>query len=176
MNDVAPLKMTGGEPAAIHMVDPADLAALRLHQQARQKLGREHSEEWLADYLPIVERMLRRAGLNDEDCAPLREIAEKLRKADTVEKSVDESWSDTYARASAEISYLVLIGTAEDQAAQRVARALLARGVPLPSRGGDARGWKRLLEFREDIRNGDARPPIAEIYGEALAELKAGEK
>ena len=35
-----------------------------------------------------------------------------------------------------------------------VMRRLVAAGIPAPQQGGDARGWKRLLEWRTDVTNG----------------------
>jgi hypothetical protein len=66
------------------------------------------------------------------------------------------------ARASAVIDLLVKAGYDEGEAAQIIMRRLIASGVPAPVKGGDARGWKRLLEWRADL-----------VYGLASEEGKA---
>src|SRR6185295_4070469 len=58
------------------------------------------------------------------------------------------------ARISALIDLLIKGGSDDAQAARTAMRRLVATGVPAPSQGGDARGWKRLLEWRTDLANG----------------------
>ena len=52
------------------------------------------------------------------------------------------------ARGAAVIDLLIKAGADESEAAQMVMRRLMAAGVPAPKQGGDARGWRRLLEWR----------------------------
>jgi hypothetical protein len=66
------------------------------------------------------------------------------------------------ARISAVIDLLVRAGYEEGEAAQIIMRRLISAGVPAPVRGGDSRGWKRLLEWRADL-----------LYGLASEEGKA---
>jgi len=58
------------------------------------------------------------------------------------------------ARAAVLIDLLVRSGQDESEAAQSVMRRLMAAGVPAPARGGDSRGWRRLLEFRHMLLHG----------------------
>ncbi|HUU25446.1 MAG TPA: hypothetical protein VMW68_07790 [Methyloceanibacter sp.] len=58
------------------------------------------------------------------------------------------------ARAAVLIDLLVRSGQDESEAAQSVMRRLMAAGVPAPARGGDSRGWRRLLEFRHTLLHG----------------------
>jgi hypothetical protein len=58
------------------------------------------------------------------------------------------------ARAAAVIDLLVKAGYDESEAAQTIMRRMVAAGVPPPLRGGDARGWRRLLEWRNGIMHG----------------------
>jgi len=58
------------------------------------------------------------------------------------------------ARVSAIIDLLVKAGYEESEAAQTMMRRLLAVGVQPPAHGGDARGWKRLLEWRAQLTRG----------------------
>lgn len=58
------------------------------------------------------------------------------------------------ARAAVVIDLLVKSGQDESEAAQTVMRRLIAAGIPPPAQGGDARGWKRLLECRNLLHQG----------------------
>lgn len=58
------------------------------------------------------------------------------------------------ARAAAVIDLLIKAGNNESEAAQMVMRRLVAAGVPPPQQGGDARGWRRLLEWRNEVSQG----------------------
>jgi hypothetical protein len=58
------------------------------------------------------------------------------------------------ARAAAVIDLLVKAGQDESEAAQTMMRRLVAAGVRPPMQGGDARGWRRLLEWRNQILHG----------------------
>ena len=58
---------------------------------------------------------------------------------------------DLMARASAIIDVLVQSGQSPDHSAQTITRQLLAVGIQLPESGGDARAWKRLLNWRNQL-------------------------
>lgn len=77
------------------------------------------------------------------------------------------------ARASAIIDLLIKAGYDENQAAQTVMRLLMAAGVPAPVRGGDARGWKRLLESRADFLHGVGTPDALAEYQDFTREIEA---
>ncbi len=55
------------------------------------------------------------------------------------------------ARVSAIIDVLVQGGQTPEQAAQVITRQLLAIGEKLPSSGGDARAWKNVLYWRNNL-------------------------
>jgi NAD(P)-dependent dehydrogenase (short-subunit alcohol dehydrogenase family) len=59
---------------------------------------------------------------------------------------------------------------------RRIGREMVARGIPLPTHGGDARGWRRLLEFRDKLRHGQQPEAILQIYRQTLEELKRGRR
>jgi hypothetical protein len=83
------------------------------------------------------------------------------------------------ARASAAIDLLVRGGYEESEAAQIIMRRLIAAGVPAPVKGGDARGWKRLLEWRADLLYGIASEEGKAEYEGFTADLEnipAGER
>ena len=83
------------------------------------------------------------------------------------------------ARSAALIDLLVKDGQGEERAAQTVMRHLLLMGVPAPERGGDSRGWRRLLEFRNTLHQGggpeDARVEY-EAFGREVDEIPAGRR
>ena len=83
------------------------------------------------------------------------------------------------ARVSAVIDLLVKAGYEEGEAAQIIMRRLIASGVPAPVKGGDSRGWKRLLEWRADLLYGLASEEgKAEYEGftRELEKIPAGER
>lgn len=83
------------------------------------------------------------------------------------------------ARSAVLIDLLVKDGQGEERAAQTVMRHLLLAGVPAPERGGDSRGWRRLLEFRNVLHQGrgpeDARVEY-EAFGREVDEIPAGQR
>jgi hypothetical protein len=77
------------------------------------------------------------------------------------------------ARVAAVIDLLIKSGSDEEDAAQLIMRRLVASGVPPPRQGGDARGWKRLLEWRTDLGHGLAPEEAIEEYRRFTKELEA---
>jgi len=72
-----------------------------------------------------------------------------------------------YAVSAAYIDVLALTAD-EAVAAQTLARRLVALGYELPRQGGDTRGWKRLLLWRDQLVRGHMPPELPEIYERAL--------
>jgi hypothetical protein len=52
-------------------------------------------------------------------------------------------------------------------------RKLMAAGIPPPRQGGDARGWKRLLEWRTYLVNGLVSDAARREYQELTREIEA---
>ena len=77
------------------------------------------------------------------------------------------------ARLAAVIDLLVKGGHDEAEAAQLVTRRLLAVGVPPPQKGGDARGWKRLLAWRADLSHGIGSPEAKDEYSDFTRDIEA---
>jgi hypothetical protein len=77
------------------------------------------------------------------------------------------------ARAAAVIDLLVKSGNDESEAAQAVMRRLVAAGVPPPIQGGDSRGWRRLLEWRNAILQGVGPAEAKQEYRMFTQELEA---
>jgi hypothetical protein len=77
------------------------------------------------------------------------------------------------ARAAAVIDLLVKAGQDESEAAQSVMRRLVIAGVPPPEKGGDARGWRRLLEWRNSLLHGVGPEEARHEYRTFTRELEA---
>jgi hypothetical protein len=77
------------------------------------------------------------------------------------------------ARASATIDLLVKAGQDEAEAAQTVMRRLMAAGIPPPAQGGDSRGWRRLLEFRNTLAGGGGTADDKYEYRTFTREIEA---
>jgi hypothetical protein len=83
------------------------------------------------------------------------------------------------ARVSAVIDLLVRAGYDEGEAAQIIMRRLIGAGVAAPAKGGDSRGWKRLLEWRADLLYGLASKEGKieyEGFTQELEKIPAGER
>jgi len=76
------------------------------------------------------------------------------------------------ARAAAAIDLLVKAGQDESEAAQTLMRRLLAAGVPPPAQGGDSRGWRRLLEWRNTLLHGGGSEDARYEYRTFARELE----
>ena len=77
------------------------------------------------------------------------------------------------ARGAALIDLLIKAGHDESEAAQIVMRRLVAAGVPPPQKGGDARGWKRLLEWRNELSHGLVSDEAQLEYRDFTSEVDA---
>lgn len=94
---------------------------------------------------------------------------------------------DLMARASAIIDLLVHSGDSPEQACQVITRQLLSVGIQLPESGGDARAWKRLMNWRNTLihykRAGHAwdvycafKEQLADIPPEKRIRMAVGER
>ena len=72
-----------------------------------------------------------------------------------------------YAVGAAYIDVLALTSD-EAGAAQTLARKLVALGYELPKQGGDTRGWKRLLLWRDQLVRGHMPAELHDMYERAL--------
>ena len=132
-----------GELAA-NGVAPEDLQPLADLEGfvSRRKTEREPPQSDVADQVPSL-------ALNQpaSDGRTLLETPREQRRGSPPSSTL-------LARASVLIDLLVRAGKDESEAAQTVMRQLLAVGVPAPAKGGDSRGWRRLLEFRNTLLKG----------------------
>lgn len=68
------------------------------------------------------------------------------------------------ARASAVIDVMIQGGDEPEHAAQMLARQLLVVGIRLPEVGGDARAWKRLFNWRNNLIHHKRAGPAWDVY------------
>ena len=131
--------------------------------------------------LHAIVGQLAEEGLPAEDLKPLADLDAHLRKqsaqaaeAKQPERRKQRPPSEVFlARVAAVVDLLVKAGADEGEAAQIVMRWLLAAGVPAPAQGADARGWKRLLAWRQRLLHGLVSDEAKEEYREFTQQLDA---
>ena len=134
-----------------------------------------------AKCLAVVISQLSEDGLAKEDLQPLidlqaslRDRRKGLRGEGVANRRKGAAPSEAFlGRVAAVIDLLVKAGYEEGEAAQTILRRLLVAGVSPPRKGGDARGWKRLLEWRADLGYGLASEEGSEEYKAFTRELEA---
>jgi len=112
--------------------------------------------------LHAVTAQLAEEGISKEDLKPLLDLEVKLRQMSATAHSEIASnrrkrrppSEVLLARVSALIDLLIKAGSDEAEAAQIMMRKLVAAGIPPPKQGGDARGWRRLLQWRTELGHG----------------------
>jgi hypothetical protein len=156
-------------------------AALKALQRTHTRSGeREDSLSLGAKCLHAVIAQLAEDGVPQEDLQPLIELEAHIRQ--TLAQSPGAAGdrrkgrppSDRLlARGAAVIDLLIKAGSEEGEAAQIVMRRLMTAGVPPPQQGGDARGWRRLLEWRAALVQGLGSHEAQEEYQEFGREIEA---
>jgi len=134
-----------------------------------------------AKCLAVLIHQLNEDGLPQEDLQPLVDLEATLRDRravsqpdGAVERRRGGAPSEVLlARVSAVIDLLVKSGYEEGEAAQMLMRRMLATGVSAPLKGGDPRGWKRLLAWRADISHGIGSVEAQDEYQAFTRQLDA---
>jgi hypothetical protein len=117
--------------------------------------------------LTRIRQTLEEAG-NAADAATLGELVAFLHSPQAAKALTDErDHRPIYAVAAAYIELLSAVSD-ESAAAQTLARRLIALGYELPKQGGDTRGWKRLLVWRDNLARGLMSADMRETYDRAL--------
>jgi hypothetical protein len=157
-------------------------AALRALRQVHAREPEGEDKTLLgAQCLHVIITQLAEEGLLQEDLQPLIDLEASLRQpkaqaqgGSAANRRKHRPPSESFlARVAAVIDLLVKGGSEEAEAAQMVMRRLVAVGVPPPQKGGDARGWKRLLEWRTDLGNGLVSAAAQEEYQDFTRQLEA---
>jgi len=117
--------------------------------------------------LTRVKQTLEEAG-TAADAATLGELIAFLHSPQAAKALADErDHRPIYAVAAAYIDVLSAVSD-ESVAAQTLARKLIALGYDMPKQGGDTRGWKRLLLWRDNLARGLIPADLCEVYERAV--------
>ena len=117
--------------------------------------------------LTRLKQTVEEAG-NAADAATIGELVAFLHSPQAAKALADErDHRPIYAVAAAYIDALAAVSD-ESAAAQTLARKLIALGYDLPKQGGDTRGWKRLLLWRDNLARGLMPADMRETYQRAL--------
>ena len=171
---------------SIDRIGAALRALRRAHGQVAES-GDFGSSALGAQCLEAVIAQLAEAGVPPDDLQPLVDLYARLRQSMALaqgkgvpNRRKGQPPSDRLlARGAAVIDLLIKAGSEEGEAAQIVMRRLLTAGVPAPERGGDARGWKRLLECRTALMQKSASREAQleyEAFARELEAIPAGER
>jgi hypothetical protein len=139
-------------PPAVRLVPPAE---------------RDERVAQFQSCLTRIKQTLEEDG-NAADAATLGELVAFLHSPQAAKALADErDHRPIYAVAAAYIEVLTAVSD-ESAAAQTLARKLVALGYDLPKQGGDTRGWKRLLLWRDNLARGLMPADMRETYERAL--------
>ena len=120
------------------------------------------------EFLQRVKHTLNTSGQSDE-AAIADELAAYLLSQHVEEEAADGDLNPMFAVAAAYLAVLTTISAIDEaSAAQALARRLVSLGHKLPQRGGDTRGWKRLLLWRNRLERQQLPPSMTDIYRRAL--------
>jgi hypothetical protein len=130
-------------------------------------LEREERLCHLQSCLARIKQTLEETG-SAADAATLGELIAFLHSPQAAKALADErDHLPVYAVAAAYIDVLANMSD-ESAAAQTLARKLIGLGYELPKQGGDTRGWKRLLLWRDNLARGLIPADLREVYERAL--------
>jgi hypothetical protein len=103
------------------------------------------------------------------DAALAEELAAYLMLHDVGDQATGPDLNPMFAVAAAYIAVLTTVSAIDEAtAAQALARRLIGLGHELPRRGGDTRGWKRLLLWRDRLERRQLPSTMTDIYRRAL--------
>jgi hypothetical protein len=150
-------------PARQRVPRPAPPPSVRLIPAVERDEHLSHFQSCLTR----LKQTLEEAG-NAADAATVGELVAFLHSPQAAKALADErDHRPIYAVAAAYIDALAAVSD-ESAAAQTLARKLIALGYDLPKQGGDTRGWKRLLVWRDNLARGLMPADMRETYQRAL--------
>lgn len=150
-------------PARPRLLPPPPPPSVRLVPPPERDERLSHFQSCLTR----VKQTLEESG-NAADAAMLGELVAFLYSPQAAKALADErDHRPIYAVAAAYIDVLSAVSD-ESAAAQTLARKLVALGYDLPKQGGDTRGWKRLLLWRDNLARGLMPADMRETYERAL--------
>jgi hypothetical protein len=150
-------------PARARAPRPAPQPSVRLIPAVERDERLVHFQSCLAR----IKQILENTG-DAADAATVGELVTFLHSPQAAKALADEcDYRAIYAVAAAYIDVLSAVSD-ESAAAQALARKLVALGYDLPKQGGDTRGWKRLLLWRDNLARGLMPVDMRETYERAL--------
>jgi hypothetical protein len=117
--------------------------------------------------LARVKQMLEDSG-NASDAETVDALLGFLHSPEAAKALADERDQRPIYAVSAAFIDLLAITSDESAAAQTLARRLIALGYELPKQGGDTRGWKRLLLWRDQLVRGLMPADLRDVYERTL--------
>jgi len=117
--------------------------------------------------LARIRRNLESSG-NAADAETIGDLMGFLASREAAKALADERDHHPIYAVSAAFIDVLAITSDEAAAAQTLARKLVALGYELPKQGGDTRGWKRLLLWRDTLVRGHVPAELRDIYERAL--------
>jgi hypothetical protein len=151
-----------GAPAGERAVTPAPRPSIRL-----QPAERDDRLSVFESCLTRIRQQLDERG-QTADAETVGDLIGFLNSPQAAKALADErDHRPIYAVGAAYIDVLALTSD-EAAAAQTLARKLVALGYELPKQGGDTRGWKRLLLWRDQLVRGHMPAELHDIYERAL--------
>jgi hypothetical protein len=105
---------------------------------------------------------------NAADAETVGDLIAFLNSPEAAKALADERDHQPIYAVSAAFIDVLAITSDEAAAAQTLARKLVALGYELPKQGGDTRGWKRLLLWRDQLVRGHMPAELGDIYRRAL--------
>lgn len=140
-------------------IPPADLAPLVKLHDAVKALNEPQSVD-AAPPAPAPPAPAQNSGHHDQG---RRHDPDRRHDTDRRRGEIEAS-EDLMARASAIIDVMVQSGQTPEHASQVITRQLLATDIQLPMSGGDARAWKRLLYWRNNLLHYKREGPAWDAY------------
>jgi hypothetical protein len=151
-----------GAPVAERAAAPAPRPSIRL-----QPAERDDRLSVFESCLTRIRQQLDERG-QTADAETVGDLIGFLNSPQAAKAMADErDHRPIYAVGAAYIDVLALTSD-EAAAAQTLARKLVALGYELPKQGGDTRGWKRLLLWRDQLVRGHMPAELHDIYERAL--------
>ena len=105
---------------------------------------------------------------NAADAETVGDLIAFLNSPEPAKALADERDHQPIYAVSAAFIDVLAITSDEAAAAQTLARKLVALGYELPKQGGDTRGWKRLLLWRDQLVRGHMPAELGDVYRRAL--------
>jgi hypothetical protein len=150
-------------PAAARTPPPAPRPSIRA-QPAGER------DDRLSVFQACLERIKQNLADNGNsaDAETVDELIGFLNSPEAAKALADERDHQPIFAVSAAYIDVLAITSDESLAAQTLARKLIALGYELPKQGGDTRGWKRLLLWRDLLVRGRQPAELRDIYERAL--------